>query len=88
MTRTRHAVATVILAAVTSNACSTPVAVGSMVVGGGAMLGAKAMHKSNCDGEGCVYGNLLAALIGVIGVGLVVGGGIGLAVEKHRENTP
>lgn len=76
--------AAVILTTVTSTACSTPVAVGSLIAGGGALIGAKAMYK-DCDGEGCVYGNLLAVMVGVIGFGLVVGGGIGLAVDTREK---
>ncbi len=75
----------VLLAAVTSSACSTPVAVGSMLAGGGALVGAKVIYKEDCDGEGCGYGNLLAVLLGTIGFSFFVGGSVGLAVENNRD---
>lgn len=56
-----------------------------MIGGGGALVGAKLMYKKDCDTEGCVYGNMIAALIGTIGFGFFAGGAIGLAVEKNRD---
>lgn len=61
-----------------------PVAVGSVVVGGGSLVTGKVMHKDHCDGEGCAYSNLMATTLMVIGLGLVVGGGIGIAVHENQ----
>ncbi|MEO8706911.1 MAG: hypothetical protein ABI867_43190 [Kofleriaceae bacterium] len=70
-----------VVLAVAVAACSTPVAIGSLVVGGGGLVASKAMHRSDCDGEGCVYGNALAFLLGVVSLSFVVVGGVSLVTK-------
>jgi hypothetical protein len=60
-----------------------PVAVGAVVVGGGSLVAASSLHEDDCDGEGCKYGNALALLLGVVGLGLLVVGGVYLGVTER-----
>jgi hypothetical protein len=78
----RSLVSVALAAAISTTGC-TPLAVGCVIGGGASLVGAKVVYKDNCDGEGCAYANVMAALLAVIGVGLVLGGGIDLAVEHH-----
>jgi len=59
-----------------------------MLVGGGAIVGAKVVYQGNCDSDSCISGNVLALLLGALGLGLVAGGSIGLAVEHNSKSTP
>ena len=78
----RTLVSAALVAAMSAAGC-TPLAVGCVVGGGASLIGAKVIHTDNCDSEGCAYSNVLAAVLAVIGVGLVLGGGIDLAIEYH-----
>jgi hypothetical protein len=78
----RAVLALVLAGSVTTSAC-VPAAVGCLVGGGVSLLASKGMHKDNCSGEGCVYTNLMAGMLALIGLGLVIGGGIALAVDEQ-----
>jgi len=79
-----RALVSVALVATLSTTGCTPLAVGCVVGGTASLVGAKVIHKDNCDGEGCAYTNVIAAMLAVIGVGFVVGGAIGLAIEHNN----
>jgi hypothetical protein len=77
-------------AMVATSACSTPVAIGAMVVGTGSFV-AGAVGYEECDdddnegpvGALCGLSNVLPLLGMVVGGLLVVGGGVGLLVEQQ-----
>jgi hypothetical protein len=66
----------------TSISCSAPVAIGAMAVGGGGLIATKAIYKEDCDGEGCIYGNVLAFMLGVVSLSLVIVGGVSLSIDE------
>ena len=68
--------------AVTIASCSTPVAIGSLAAGGGGLVVTKVIYKDDCDGEGCIYGNVLAFMLGVVSLSLIAVGGVSLAIDE------
>ena len=79
----RMLISVALVVAISTAGCA-PLAVGCVVGGSASLIGAKAIETDNCDSEGCAYSNVVAALLAVIGVGLVLGGGIDLAVEHNN----
>ena len=62
--------------------CSTPVAVGSLAAGGGGLVVTTVIYEDDCDGEGCIYGNMIAFMFGVVSVSLIAVGGVSLAIDE------
>jgi hypothetical protein len=71
-----------VLLATTIASCSTPVAIGAIAAGGGGLVATAAVYEDDCDGEGCIYGNVMAFMLGIVSVSLVAVGGVSLAIEE------
>ena len=71
-----------VLLATTVVSCSAPVAVGSIAVGGGGLIATKAIYKGDCDGEGCIYGNVLAFVLGAVSLSLITVGAVSLSIDE------
>jgi hypothetical protein len=75
-------VVSLVLALTVPAAGCVPAAVSCVVAGSGALIAAHNLHDDHCDSEGCMYGNALAVMVGVIGAVMLAVGGIDLAVRK------
>jgi len=80
----RRALALALAASISAAGCA-PVAIACVVGGSASLIGAKAVIPDHCSGEGCAYSTMLAVVLATVGLGLLIGGGVALAVE-HNNN--
>lgn len=88
--RTPSCASLLVLSLLATSACSTPVAIGAMVVGTGSFV-AGAVGYEECDdddsdgpvGALCGLSNVMPIIGMVLGSVLVASGGIGLLVEQQ-----
>ena len=79
----RRILSLALVASISAAGCA-PLAIGCVVGGTASLVGAKAVLPDHCSGEGCAYSQMLALVLATIGLGLVLGGGIDLAIEHNN----